>query len=149
MFLGSRVDDAITEFYRRQIAGSTMTLGELVDVFRDTWHSKLKTDGDRIAWEHGLTPAIAERMGRTAVTLTNERLIPRLGTAVAAQRKFEIRLAPALQWTVVGYVDLDTRRTKDVYLDETARASRSATSARRSRPSRWTTWPRPWICDRP
>ena len=118
MFLGSRVDDAITEFYRRQIAGSTMTLTELVDVFRDTWHSKLKTDGDRIAWEHGLTPAIAERMGRTAVTLTYERLIPRLGTPVAAQRKFEIRLAPALQWTVVGYVDLDTRRTKDVYLDE-------------------------------
>ena len=94
MFLGSRVDDAITEFYRRQIAGSTLTLPELVDVFRDTWRPKLKADGDRIAWEHGLTPTIAERMGRTAVTLTYERLVPRLGTPVAAQRKFEIRLAP-------------------------------------------------------
>ena len=118
MFLGSRVDDAITEFYGRQIDGSTLTLPELVDLFRETWDAKIKADGDRIAWEHGLTPTIAERMGRTAVTLTYERLIPRLGTPVAAQRKFEIRLAPQLQWTIVGYVDLDTRRTKAVYLDE-------------------------------
>jgi hypothetical protein len=44
--------------------------------------------------------------------------VPALGTPLHAQRRFEFRLGPALQWTVVGYVDLDTIREQRVFIDE-------------------------------
>ena len=48
-------------------------------------------------------------MGLDALALTFEQLVPKLGEPVAVQRQVEFTLAPGLEWTILGYLDLETR----------------------------------------
>lgn len=119
MFLGNRVDDTVSIFYRRQIAGEVLSLEQLEDALRDNWRENLASEDGAIDWEPYLAGDRALNMGLAAVRITHEQLIPRLGQATAVQRKFELRLAPGLKWTILGYVDLDTVRRQHVYVDQT------------------------------
>jgi hypothetical protein len=47
--------------------------------------------------------------------------VPQLGVPLHAQRRFEFRLAPGLEWTVLGFVDLDTIREQRVFLTDDGR----------------------------
>ena len=49
-------------------------------------------------------------MGLEAVTLTLRELIPQLGRPVAVQRELDYALAPGLEWTIQGFLDLETLR---------------------------------------
>jgi hypothetical protein len=55
-------------------------------------------------------------MGTAAVRQSYAELIPRIGRAVSVQRKFELKLSPDVEWTIVGYVDLDTIREQTAWV---------------------------------
>lgn len=120
MFLGSRVDDTVGIYYDNQIAGhDTLTLEQLEDAFRQNWKEGLEKENALrgIEWDDGLTETGAFEMGLEGVRMTHAELIPKLGRGVASQRKFEFKLSPLVQWTIIGYVDLDTVRSQRVFLD--------------------------------
>ena len=52
-------------------------------------------------------------MGLEALTLTLRELVPRLGRPVAVQRELEYALAPGLEWTIQGFLDLETAPPDD------------------------------------
>jgi hypothetical protein len=118
MFLGNIVDDTTTTYFWLRKAGQALDLEQLHDVFREIWEDKLAKEELPIAWEPYLAGGRAMRMGLEAVDITYEQLIPRIGEATDTQRAFELRLAPQLQWTIKGYVDLDTIRNQRAFVDE-------------------------------
>jgi hypothetical protein len=113
MFLGRRVDDAITLYYRRMLDhGDRLALEQVEDAYRDTWHAEAEAESQRlgIAWEDDLQPERAFQLGLDALELSFRELVPRLGDPVAVQRKLEYTLAPGLEWSVQCYLDLETLR---------------------------------------
>jgi len=113
MFLGRQVDDAITLYYRHILDhGERLSVDQVKDAFWDGW--KAAADAEReqlgIAWEADLREDSAFKLGLDAVELTVSELIPHLGEPVAVQRKVEYTLAPGLEWSVLCYLDLETRR---------------------------------------
>ena len=115
MFLGSRVDDALTGYYRRQLEhGELLALDQVHDLYRDQWRQQLDAEQAKqgVTWEPDLTEPGAFQMGLDALALTFAELVPRLGRPVAVQRKLEFTIAP-VEWTVVCYLDLETIRETD------------------------------------
>jgi PD-(D/E)XK nuclease superfamily len=113
MFLGRRVDDPITLYYRRILEhGDRLELDQVKDAYRDGWRADEEAERERlgIAWEDDLRLEAAFKIGLDAITLTFERLIPHLGEPVAVQRRLEYTLAPGLEWSVLCYLDLETLR---------------------------------------
>ena len=113
MFLGRQVDDAITLYYRHILEhGEHLTLDQVKDAFWDGWKAAAEAEREQlgIAWETDLREDSAFKLGLDAVELTFSELIPHLGEPVAVQRKVEYTLAPGLEWSVLCYLDLETRR---------------------------------------
>ena len=113
MFLGSRVDDALTVYYRRELEhGDNLTLEQVADAYRDRWQAELAAANDDrgVDWDQDLDQARAFELGLDAVALTFSELVPRLGRPIAVQRKLEFALAPDLEWTIQCYLDLETER---------------------------------------
>jgi hypothetical protein len=111
MFLGSRVDDAVSTYYTHLLdTGEAMAGEQVLDVYRDRWMRARAEEAARlgVAWEDELPERHAFALGRNAVTLAMRGLVPRLGTPVAVQRRLELTLAPGLEWTVLAYLDLET-----------------------------------------
>jgi len=101
MFLGSRVDDALTAYYRRILEhGDTLTIDQVKDAYRDQWARQLEAEQAKrgVDWEPELTQAHAFEIGLAALEMTFAELVPRLGRPVAVQRKLEFALAPGLEW---------------------------------------------------
>jgi hypothetical protein len=113
MFLGSRVDDALTVYYRHQLDhGDVLAPDQVADAYRDRWHAELAAaNEDRgMEWDQDLDQARAFELGLDALALTFSELVPRLGRPVAVQRKLEFALSPDLEWTIQCYLDLETER---------------------------------------
>jgi hypothetical protein len=111
MFLGSRVDDALSTYHRRQLEhGETLTLDQLHDAYRDHWTRELAEERAKrgVRFDHELDEQAAFAIGLEALTLALAELIPRLGQPVAVQRKLEYVLAPGVEWTIQGFLDLET-----------------------------------------
>ena len=116
MFLGSRVDDAVSAYYRRILEhGDRLALDQVKDAYRDVWHASLEKEASQrgITWEQDLAEDAAFEIGLDALEITFQQLIPKLGEPVAVQRRVEFTLAPGLQWTVQCYLDLETRRVDE------------------------------------
>jgi len=113
MFLGSRVDDALSAYHRRILEhGDRLTVNQVLDVYREQWATELEAEQDKqgVEWEDELSERAAFEMGRQAVELAMAELIPHLGDPVDVQRRLEFTIAPDLEWTVLGYLDLETLR---------------------------------------
>jgi len=111
MFLGSRVDDAITLYYQRILEhGERLSVDQVKDAFWDDWKAAAEREQLGIAWEEDMPEDRAFKLGLDAIDLTFRELVPGLGEPVAAQRKLEYVLAPGLEWTVQCYLDLETVR---------------------------------------
>lgn len=111
MFLGSRVDDALSAYHRRILEhGDRLAADQLLDLYREQWHVELEAEQDKhgIDWEDELPQAHAFELGRHAVELAIAELVPHLGDPVDVQRRLEFTLAPELEWTVLCYLDLET-----------------------------------------
>ena len=131
MFLGSRVDDALTLYYRHLLERhEALTLDQLRDAYRDRWSSSSNTKSRQrgIHWEPDLDEQAAFQIGLDALELTFAELVPKLGRPVAVQRQLEYTLAPGLEWTVQCHLDLETLREDG----ERARARRSSTTRSRA-----------------
>ena len=114
MFLGRQVDDAITLYYRRILEhGERLSLDQVRDAYWDNWKADAEAEAEQlgIAWEDDLREDRAFKVGLDAIELTLKQLVPRLGEPVAVQRRLEYVLAPGgLEWSVLCYLDLETRR---------------------------------------
>jgi hypothetical protein len=114
MFLGRQVDDAITLYYQRILEhGEHLALDQVKDAFWDNWKAATAAERDQLGidWEHDLREDAALKIGLDALDLSFKKLIPQLGEPVAIQRRLEYRLAPVgLEWSVLCYLDLETRR---------------------------------------
>src|SRR3954449_4995253 len=116
MFLGSRVDDALTLYYRHLLERhEALALDQLRDAYRDRWFEQLghEEQARSIHWEPDLDEQAAFQIGLDALKLTLAELVPRLGRPVAVQRRLEYTLAPGLEWTVQCHLDLETLRDTD------------------------------------
>ncbi len=121
MFVGSRVDDAITGYYRHQIEGQRLNLDAVKDLYNDLWRAELARESARngpVHWGTELDANATHALGLQAIALTMADLVPRLGRPIAVQRRFELKIDPRLQWSIVGVVDLDTLREQTVYLTD-------------------------------
>ncbi|HET6864722.1 MAG TPA: PD-(D/E)XK nuclease family protein [Solirubrobacteraceae bacterium] len=111
MFLGSRVDDALSAYHRRILEhGDRLALGQLLDLYREMWQAELDAEREKrgIDWHEDLPERAAFELGRQAIELAMAELVPHLGEPVEVQRRLEFTLAPGLEWTVLCYLDLET-----------------------------------------
>ncbi len=116
MFLGARVDDALSTYHRHLLAcGERLSLDQLHDAYRDHWTDELAAEeADRgVHWDAELDEPRAFTMGLEALALTLRELLPVLGRPVAVQRELSYALAPGLEWTIQGFLDLETLRPSD------------------------------------
>ena len=113
MFLGSRIDDALSLYYRRILEHrERLELAQVKDAYRDLWHTEFQAEEEEklgVDWSD-IHQHAAFEVGLQALELTFEQLEPKLGEPLAVQRRIEFALAPGLvEWTVVCYLDLETR----------------------------------------
>ena len=112
MFLGSRVDDALSLYYRQILEHhQRLDRAQVKDAYRDLWQTELQAEGQQLGidWTD-IDQHAAFDLGLQALELTFEQLVPKLGEPLAVQRRVEFNLAPGLvEWTVVCYLDLETR----------------------------------------
>src|SRR5829696_4738905 len=113
MFLGGRVDDALTTYYRRLLEhGDRLTLDQVHDAYRDHWTRELAAETAKrgVRWDEELDEPATFTIGLQAVGLTLTELVPLIGRPVAVQRELSYALAPGLEWTIQGFLDLETVR---------------------------------------
>ena len=113
MFLGSRVDDALSLYYRKILEyDERLNIAQVKDAYRDLWHTELQAEEEEklgVDWQD-MQPDGAFELGLQALELTFEQLVPKLGEPLAVQRRLEFTLAPGVtEWTIVCYLDLETR----------------------------------------
>jgi hypothetical protein len=116
MFLGGRVDETLTAYYRRIVEhDERLTLDQVHDSYRDLWTQQLAAERDKrgIDWEDALDEQPAFQIGLEAIDLTFAELVPRIGHPVTVQRRLEFALAPGLEWTIQCWLDLETLRPDD------------------------------------
>src|SRR3954468_4084325 len=95
MFLGARVDDALSTYHRHLLAcGERLTLDQLQDAYRDHWTHELAAEQAQrgVHWDHELAEQDAFTLGLQALALTLHELVPQLGRPVNVQRELEYRL---------------------------------------------------------
>src|SRR5215210_1990341 len=88
MFLGSRVDDALTLYYRHLLERhEALTLDQLRDAYRDRWFEQLEVEEQQrgINWEPDLDEQAAFQVGLDAIELSVAEFVPKLGRPVAVQ----------------------------------------------------------------
>jgi len=110
MFLGSRVDDAVSLYYQRRLAGEELDPGQVKDAYRELWRQQVDAEREKLGidWSD-IHEQAAFEIGLQALDMTFAQLVPKLGDPVAVQRQLEYTLAPGLEWTVLCYLDLETR----------------------------------------
>jgi hypothetical protein len=111
MFLGSRVDDALSDYHRHLLdSGEQLTLDEVLNRYRTGWSEHVEVEQQRadVVFDEFDQPTAVE-IGAAAIKTAFRDVIPNLGMAVAVQRRVELTLAPGLEWTVEGYLDLETQ----------------------------------------
>ena len=112
MFLGSRLDDAMTHYYgTRMDTGQEMAVGEVQRFYEHNWAEQLEREQDErgVDWSD-LHEQAAFEIGRDAVAVCIGQFAPQLGEPVAVQRRFEFKVTSRAHWTVEGYPDLEVRR---------------------------------------
>ena len=142
MFLGSRVDDALSLYYQRILDhGDALALDQVKDAYRDLWQHRLADEHDQhgIRWDDELDEPRAFEIGLMALELTFAELVPRLGVAGrrAAQARVRARARPRMDRPVLPRPRDATRRRATV----TSRPRSSTTRSRarrtpRARPTR-------------
>src|SRR5436305_10339999 len=78
MFLGSRVDDALSAYHRWILEhGDRLALDQVLDIYRELWNAELEAEQDTqgIDWEEDLTEQAAFKLGRDAVELAMAELV--------------------------------------------------------------------------
>ncbi len=112
MLVGSRVDDALSAYYRHQLEHhETLPHEEVIDQYHNSWSAQLEQDAERntIVFDE-FDETAARQIGADALKAALEQLVPQLGEPVAIQRRVELKLTPGVRWTILAYLDLETRQ---------------------------------------
>ena len=102
MFLGGRVDDALTTYYRRLLEhGDTLTLDQLHDAYRDHWTRELAAEQAQRGIALGRRARRAARLHRSAceavaLTLDRARAADRPARRRAARARLRARARPGM-----------------------------------------------------
>ena len=82
---------------------------QVIDRYREMWHEALDEENAKqgVVWGE-LEERATFELGRAAIAIAFERLVPKLGYPVAVQRKLEFKFADDLDWSIVCYLDLET-----------------------------------------
>src|ERR1700751_1768910 len=110
MFLGSRVDDALSHYYRTMLQHrERLAIDELQEFYAANWREQLEHEQDErgVDWSE-LDHDTAMKIGHEAVRACLEKLVPQLGEPVAVQGQLEFRLNPRAGWSILGFIDLET-----------------------------------------
>jgi hypothetical protein len=109
MVLGNMVDGALTWLAEQRIAGELPELGDLRDQYRKyAIPAAIEREKLGVTWGSGDDSLDGLRvLGWKAILAYLRGLEPYIGRATAAQRKLEFKLAPAAEWCVQGYLDLE------------------------------------------
>src|SRR5437763_12349319 len=70
MFLGSRVDDALSAYHRRILEqGDRFSVDQLLDLYREVWQAELDAEGEKqgIDWHEDMPERVAFELGRQAI----------------------------------------------------------------------------------
>ena len=70
MFVGSRVDDALSAYHRRILEhGDRLAVDQVLDTYREQWAEALEAEQDRpgVEWEGDLSERAAFELGRQAI----------------------------------------------------------------------------------
>ena len=108
-----RIDETLTHYYRHWLEHrERVGLRQLERFFGANWKQQLAAENDKLGvpWDERLDRHTTLKLGVKALTIAFEELVPRLGEPVAVQRRVEFRLAPEIEWTIEGHLDLETRR---------------------------------------
>lgn len=120
-FVGSRVDDAISGYFRAVLAGTTLDTEAIIDLYNELWKSELANELSRngpVRFSTRRTREQTHGLGIEAVVMAMKHIVPHLGRPIAVQRRFEFKLHPNLAWAVAGKADLDTIREQTLYLKD-------------------------------
>jgi PD-(D/E)XK nuclease superfamily len=114
MFLGSRLDEVETAYFRSLLdGGGPLSAGQLRECLEDRWREALAEETDRyggVRWEEGSDERSTHEIAVSAIDVFLEHIAPVAGTPLGLQRHFDFVLAEGVKWTVTGEVDLDTVR---------------------------------------
>jgi hypothetical protein len=112
VFLGRRVDDTLTAYCRHLLGtGERLELGELKDRYEKSWHEAVEQEQADSGLDFAeLDEPTARALGLEAIDAAHRRLLPHLAQPVGVQRRIEFKLAAALEWSIVGYPDVETQR---------------------------------------
>ena len=87
MFLGSRVDDALSDYHRHLIDhGEPLAVDEVIERYRAGWSDKLDAEQERrgVVFDEFDGPTLLQ-VGAAALKVTFEKLVPQLGMPVAVR----------------------------------------------------------------
>ena len=106
MLRGRVVDAAVSAYYRVQLdAGSAPAMSYVEAVLDRAWRTELEDATAEIDWGDWPTAALKDSAAAALRAYLTE-LAPTV-QPVAVQRRFELRLHPALEWSIVGFVDVE------------------------------------------
>ena len=113
MFIGTACDRALTRWAEARISGDFPELGDVLGFYDAGWEPALADQDLGIRWgDHNPDDVRAE--GRQLVEHAFTHLLPFLGRPTGVQRKIEFRLSDAHQWSVQGFLDLETDRLERI-----------------------------------
>ena len=109
MFLGSRVDDAVSLYYRR-LADEQLDLEQVKDAYRDLWQSGLEAEQDKLGvnWTD-IHQQAAFEIGLDALELTFTSWCHGSASRSQCNERWSSRSSASLEWTILCYLDLETR----------------------------------------
>ena len=112
MFLGARVDDALSTYHRHELEHGDAAHARPAPrrLPRPLDPRPRRRTGASAACA-GTPSSTSRAPSRWAWRRSRSRcaeLVPRVGRAVAVQRELAFSLAPGLEWTIQGFLDLET-----------------------------------------
>jgi hypothetical protein len=101
--------------YEHRLAGDQMSGDQVADCYREYWQTRL---GEDVKWSEDEPAPKAFELGLAALRCFITEMADQLGEPVAVQRRVEFSLADQADWSVLGYIDLESQLVGEG--DETA-----------------------------
>lgn len=113
MLLGIAVDQTLGWLHEQQIAGAEPEPGDVMKTYGRLFDANEK-DRRETAWTDEQPESMIRGYGLRCVEIYLEQMLPLIGRPVSTQRQIEVRLHPACEWSIRGFIDLETVRDRPV-----------------------------------
>lgn len=113
MFLGIAVDQTLGWLHDHQIEGADPEPGDVLKAYGELFEAS-ETDRRETRWTDDEPESMIRAAGLRCVEIYLEQMLPLIGRPTATQREIEVRLHPACEWSIKGFIDLETVRDEPV-----------------------------------